>query len=340
MSEFSVAFHAVGKSSETAARSMLRLLLPMLGNRWRMGEAATADLVILDPAALEQLNLAGRTRADALYSVFANAAEPPANAFCVLHKPLTSARLIEALNQAQAELERRRSAVSPTTALPSDFGAESGASGRAIQTSIRAAVAQVLQDDKSAITVLSAGDTKILSALPGRGFTTRLTGTEIAVLMRRNEPAQVVILTEDEQQALAERKRDFEPLAKLDWIYWITGKGGELRPELHVSKLFRLKQWPDFGRLPHYRADVRLATMLKAGALTVGQLAERAGVRMETAVNFINGCAALGVLAGAEPRGEAGKDKSADSSDRPPPQSARSAGLLGSLRSALGLVRQ
>ena len=47
------------------------------------------------------------------------------------------------------------------------------------------------------------------------------------------------------------------------------------------------------------RADalyVVIASLLKAAALTVGQLAQRADVRLETAVNFFNACCALGYL--------------------------------------------
>ncbi len=339
MSEFSVAFHGVTKSSETAARSMLRLLLPMLGNRWRIGEADGADVIILESGALEELNRAGTARGDALYIVFDDSGPPPANAFCVIHRPLTSARMIEVLHKAQAELEQRRGGMSPTTTLPAGLGDDAGANERGIRTSIRTAVRWVLQDAMSAVTVLNVRETKIFSALPKRGFTSRLTLTEIAELMRRNEPVRLLNLTEEEQQALADRKRNFEPLLKLEWIYWITGTGGELRPELHVSKPYRLRQWPDFSRLPHYRADVRMASLLKAEALTVGQIAERAGVRLETACNFVNGCAALGLLGSARPRSEPAESSHA-AAPAPQPERAPSTGLLGSLRNAFGLARR
>lgn len=344
MSEFTVALHGATKSSETAARSMLRLLLPMLGNRWRFGEPAGADVVLLEVAALEELNRAGTAREAALYIVFDDAGTPPANAFCMLQRPLNSARTIEVLHKAQAEIERRRGGMSPTTTLPAGFGADGSATERGIRTSMRTAVRWVLQDAMSAVTVMSVRDTKIFSALPNRGFTSRLTLTELADLMRKNEPVKLLNLTDEEQQSLAERKgSNFEPLLKLDWIYWITGTNGDLRPELHVSKPYRLRQWPDFSRLPHYRSDVRMASLLKAEALTVAQLAERAGVRLETAGNFVNGCAALGLLAGARPRSESTEARRGEAAAKPAPEKEarpEPAGLLGTLRSALGLARR
>jgi hypothetical protein len=343
MSEFTVAFHGVTKSSEAAARSMLRLLLPMLGNRWRIGEATTSDVVILDAGSLEELNRTEAAREAALYIVFDDSGTPPANAFCVIHRPLNSARTIEVLHKAQAELERRRDGTSATTTLPLGLGAEATGGERGIHTSIRTAVRWVLQDALSAVTVMSQRDSKIFSALPNRGFTSRLTLTELADLMRKNEPVKLLNLTEDEQKALLERKRHFEPVLKLDWIYWLTGTNGELRPELNVSKPYRLRQWPDFSRLPHYRSDVRMASLLKAEALTVGQLAERAGVRLETACNFVNGCAALGLLAGARPPVDDADVRRGEAAAKPVPveeTQAEPAGLLDMLRGALGFARR
>lgn len=341
MSSYSVAFHGITRSAEAAARSMLRLLLPMLGNHWTFADATASDVVILEARALEELNRAGSARASALYIVFADSGPPPPNTFCVIQRPMNSARTIEVLHKAQAELERRTSGA-PTTVLTSgSVGDEPALAERAIRTSIRTAIRWTVQDPSRAVTLMKENDTKILSALPDRGFTSRLSAAELADLIRRNEPVKLLNLTEEERGALLARKRNFDPLVKLEWIFWLTGSNGDLRPELHVSKPYRLRKWPDFARLPHYRADVRMASLLKAEALTVGQLAERAGVRLETACNFVNACAALNFLASPRPVGE-NVDPGANASkpaanerakkpDAPPP------GVLGSLRSALGI---
>ncbi|MGE5338399.1 MAG: hypothetical protein ACM3PU_11250 [Gemmatimonadota bacterium] len=342
MTDFTVAFHGVTASSEAAARSMLRLLLPMLGNRWAIGDARTSDVVILEAGALGELNRTGASRNSALYIVFDDSGDPPPNAFCVIHRPLNSARTIEVLHKAQAELERRRSGMSATTMLPAGLGSDASETDSGIHTSMRTAVRWVLQDELNAVTVLSVRDIKIFSVLPQRGFTSRLTLTELADLMRRNEPVKLVNLRDQEREALASRKRNFEPLLKLDWIFWLTGTNGDLRPELHVSKPYRLRKFPDFSRLPHYRSDVRMASLLKAEPLTVGQLAERAGVRLETACNFVNACAALGLVGSTRPRGAGHERKPADEEAHSTEsvEEARSAGLLGSLRAALGLARR
>jgi hypothetical protein len=318
---------------------MLRLLLPLLGNHWRVTEPGTSDVVLLDADSLEQLNLAGTARESALYIVFDGSGPPPPNTFCVIHRPLNSARTIEVLHKAQAELERRRGGMGATTTLPPQ-GADEAEAERGIRTSMRTATRWVLQDPARSVTVLTPTETKIFSALPGRGFTTRLRASDLADLIRANAPVKLLNLTADEQDALVKRGRAFEPPAKLEWIYWLAGSNGELRPELSVSKPYRLRKWPDFSRLPHYRADVRMASLLKAEALTVGELATRADVRLETACNFVNAVSALGLLGSARTRVAApGEDHAKSDAAQEPEAEKREkqGGLLGSLRSALGL---
>ena len=291
-----LAFHGFEKSAEAAGRSMLQLLLPMLGHRWRIGIDASSDVVILDPGALAALRRAGAARADALYVVIDGEGVVPPGAFCSIQRPINATRLIEVLHKAQSEIERRRGDLAATTVLPARLRAEMTASERSIETSMRVAVRWILQNTTGAVTVFSAQAGKLMSAVPGRGYATRLSAAEIAGLLRANPQVKLLTLTPAEEKEVLERARVFGSLGRLEWIYWIAGSNGELRPELRLSKPYRLAAWPDFSRLPHYRADVRMASLLKAAALTIGQLAERADVRLETAVNFVNACCALGYL--------------------------------------------
>ena len=296
MTTFALAVQGQPKNVTVAVESMLGLLLPMLGNHWRMGEPDTSDVVILDAATLDELNRAGTARPNALYVVFDEATTAPVNAFDTVRRPLNSSGLIEMLHKAQAELGRRRSGDVVTTIIARGAGDES-AELRSIQTSMRAAVRWVLQRRSYAATVLGPRQSRIFSVLPDLGFTSRLDSSEIAGLIRANPQVSVVTLNDAEKAELLRRQRKFYPLTKLEWIYWLAGSNGQLRPELDLAKRYRLSRWPDFGRLPHFRADVRMASLLKADALAVAELAERAGVRPETAIHFVNACWSLGLLA-------------------------------------------
>jgi hypothetical protein len=339
MTTYSVAFHGLPKPAEASARSMLTLLLPMLGHRWRLGEATTSDVVILEDGTLGELTRTGAARPGALYVVFEGSNPPPANAFCMVRRPLTSSRLIEVLNKAQAELERSAGGMGETTNVASRFGRDS-TEVNGIHASMRSAIRWALQDQSHASTVMGGTQERILSVLPGKGFSTRLSAPQIADLIRSNGQVILLVLNSEEQAELSVKLRKFEPLAKLEWIYWLTGSDGELRPELYVTKPYRLQRWPDFSRLPHYRADVHMASLLKAEAMTIGELAKRANVRLETACNFVNACWSVGVLEAIGVRAQATRPVPAEAqpSTAGDEEMAIPGGLLGSLRSALGVT--
>jgi hypothetical protein len=338
MDTFSLAIQGQPKNATVAAESMLKLLLPMLGNRWQIGEASSSDVVILDVATLNELNHTGAVRPTALYVVFEGSTPPPANAFSTVRRPLNSSSLIEVLHKAQAELERRKSGNAKTTIVAHVLDMDS-TEPRGIQASMRAAVRWTLQRRSTAATVMSLKQTRIFSVLPDLGFTTRLDSSEIAGLIRSNGQVTVLILNDEEKAELV-KQRKYYPFKKLEWIYWLAGSNGELRPELNAATPYRLQRWPDFSRLPHFRADVCMASLLKADALEVRELSERAGVRFETAVNFVNACWSLGMLEKAS-RAEATRPvaeigtRSSRADEKV--EAAASGNLFGSLRSALGL---
>ena len=292
---FSLAVQGQTRNASAAVESMLKLLLPMLGNRWRMGDPAASDVVILDAATLDGLNRQGAARPHALYVVFEESRPPPANAFGTVRRPLNSSNLIEVLHRAQAELGRRKSGDVEATIVAHRFYLDCTAT-RAVPASMRTAVRWVLQGRSTAATVMLLERTPVLSVLPELGFSARLDSSEIAGLIRADREVTLFTLNDQERAELTSRLRKYSRLKKLEWIYWLAGSNGELRPELDAATPYRLWRWPDFSRLPHYRADVRMASLLKADALPVGELSERAGVRIETAVNFVNACWSLGLL--------------------------------------------
>jgi hypothetical protein len=339
MDTHSLAIQGQPRNVGVAVESMLNLLLPMLGNRWRMGEASTSDVVMVDAATLDELNRTGQARASALYVVFEEPTPPPANALCTVRRPLSSSGLVEALHRAHAELTRRRNGSPVTTVVAPGFDKDS-TEVRGIRASMRAAVRWALQRRSTAATVLSPAQATIFSVLPGQGFTSRLDSSEIAGLIRSNGQVTVLILNDAEQAELLGKQRKYYPFKRLEWIYWLAGSNGELRRELNATTPYRLSRWPDFSRLPHFRADVCMASLLKADALTIGDLSERAGVRRETAINFVNACWSLGLLAPSPTRESTNPAEAAGSRSSLADQAKKSAtggGPFGSLRSALGL---
>lgn len=334
MQTFSVAFYGLPRNADAAARSMLRLLLPMLGNRWRSEESSRSDVVILEPETLAEMKQTGALRRETLYIVLANDDAPQPDAFATIQRPLNSGRLIELLHTAQAELDKRSSPLGNTTIAPSSGGSSTSAAHgaeRGMRTSIRLAIRVALQTKSRSVTIQDLKQNKILSVVPGAGFANRLRSSELADLIRGNAQVSVIELGEKEV-ALLRLRRNFEPLGKLEWIYWLTGSNGEIRPELKLSRAYQLRKYPDFAVLPHHRSDVRMASLLKAEPLTVGDLAHRADVRLETACNFVNACWALGYLGDPKGRSRSARSSPAKAEVEEETQKEEAGGLMDRLR--------
>lgn len=293
---YTVTFHGLPSSADAAARSMLRLLLPMLGNRWLIGQSIQSDVVILEPEALATLRSTAAARDDTLYVLLSRDTALSFGAFATIPRPLNSARLVELLHLAQEELDRRMLRPDNTVLAEADEGEDAAdLDTRCEQTTMRDALGTVLQDRSRVVLLRDSQREPILWLLPDLGFATHLRSNHLADLIRTNAPVDLIRL--DGQEALRLHGRHkFAPLSKLEWIYWLAGSDGQIRPVLTVSHPYQLRKYPDFAVLPHYRGDVRMASLLKAEPLTVGELAQRAGVRLETACHFVNACWALGLL--------------------------------------------
>jgi hypothetical protein len=80
---------------------------------------------------------------------------------------------------------------------------------------------------------------------------------------------------------------------KLDALLWRLGLHGEksrLLPELPVNAWFKLRRWPDFGRIEHTADHLRLAARLVRQKATVLELAMAAGLAVSNVNPFINAC--------------------------------------------------
>jgi hypothetical protein len=80
---------------------------------------------------------------------------------------------------------------------------------------------------------------------------------------------------------------------KLDELLWGLGLHGErsrLLPELPVNAAFKLRRWPDFGRIEHTPDHLKLASRLVRQKATVLELAMAAGLPVSNVNSFINAC--------------------------------------------------
>jgi hypothetical protein len=345
MDELTISFRGLPPHVAAAMRSMFSLLDSALGARWRVMDAPIADVILVPGERMADLRKAGSEEELPLIVALTSDNVCPAGAVAVLKRPVTPAHLVEVLQLAEGLVERARANDQGLLTVPLIESLDPG--GRLapqtfdarLRTTLRAATWRLFQAPV-AVTVLDDRRDSIYSFVPAKGFTTRLTSAELAAAFRANPPAVFVELSPAEQLAMA-RAREFRNPKELEWTFWISNGAPRLRPELDPARRWKLKRWPDFGRLAHYHADVRMASALMAQALSLAELCEVAKARTETATNFLNATFTLGALAeeAAAPAPAEPAAKPAASGPMKALAARRFGGLIDQLRRKFGLAR-
>jgi hypothetical protein len=344
MSELTLTLRGLPTHTAAALRSMLVLLDSALGARWRLMDAPIADVILVPGERMAEIRKAGSEEEVPLLLALTNDNVCPPGAFAVLKRPVTPAHLVEVLQLAENLVERARASDEGMLTVPLIMSLDPGGKlapqsfDSRLRTTLRAATWRLFQSPV-AVTVLDDRRDSIYSFVPARGFTTRLTSAELAAAFRANPPAVFVELSSAEQTAMA-KAREFRSPKELEWTFWISNGAPRLRPELDLVHRWKLKRWPDFGRLPHYHADVRMASALMAQALTLQELCEVAKARNETAINFLNATFTLGALTEdrADDKDSDGAPEELAISTKPKAKSSGFAGLIGQLRRKFGLA--
>ncbi|HUL66790.1 MAG TPA: hypothetical protein VLW55_19480 [Burkholderiaceae bacterium] len=343
MSELTLTLRGLPPHTATALRSMLVLLDSALGARWRLMDAPIADVILVPGERMAEIRKAGSEVEVPLLLALTSDSVCPPGAFAVLKRPVTPAHLVEVLQLAEQLVERARASDEGILTVPLIESLDPG--GRLapqtfdarLRTTLRAATWRLFQSPV-AVTVLDDRRDSIYSFLPARGFTTRLSTAELAAAFRANPPAVFVELSAAEQTAMA-RAREFRNPKELEWTFWISNGQPRLRPELDLVRRWKLKRWPDFGRLPHYHADVRMASALMAQALTLHELCDVAKARDETAINFLNATFTLGALAeDTAPETSGAAPAESDNKQEKKRKASGLSGLIGQLRRKFGLA--
>lgn len=301
MSELTLSLRSLPPHTAAALRSMLGLLGSALGERWRLMDAPMADVILVPGERMIDIRKQGTEVEVPLLLALTSDNVCPPGAYATLKRPVTPAQMVEVLQLAEQliELARAKDEGMLTVPLIESLDPEHRLSPQTfdsrVRTTLRAATWRLLQSPV-AVTILDDRRDSMYSFLPAHGMCSRLSPQELAAAFRANPPAVLVELSRTEADAMA-KAREFRTAKELEWTFWISNGAPRLRPELDPMKRWKLKRWPDFGRLPHYHADVRLASALMAQALTLAELSDVAKASESTATNFLNATYTLGALA-------------------------------------------
>lgn len=118
------------------------------------------------------------------------------------------------------------------------------------------------------------------------------------------------------------------------WSIGLHGPADRMLSELPRTGAFKLRRWPDFGRLEHSADHLRMAARLSRRESGLAELATSLGQAPDNVTPFINACALCDLLKVAQPATAA--------SSAPPPApraiapTSRYGGIFQSIRSVLG----
>lgn len=267
-----------------ALHSMLKVLQGRLHASWQACDIERADVLLAhahcDPGVLSRWTRTGKP----LVVVVDERMDRPASPF-VLRQPIRVMQLmgmLESVAEHLAEQPRRAGTAVPAasawTALESLRRVMAQAGGNAAQVAVTADGSQLWIDRGCAF-------------------------ADAATFQRLRDGELVATPFAPTDAALPPHLKPF-PLVDLAWFLALAGPG-ELAPWLDPRSAYRLRRWPDFGRLGGSSSMLELAAMAAAHAMTPDMIV-CASAKAPAVVNrFLNAASMAGVCVSAPVRAAA-----------------------------------
>lgn len=311
--------------SELRLKSLLESVNARTTDRWSFTEQSDAHVAICDPAsALSTITMkrlaGGSTRFFSLVEDVSLAAEGTS----AIRDPIRASELIEVLNLVSSTLSceaprQEWAALSVPTAMSSD--------GRDVFP-VAVALRGLARGAQQSAYLLHAGGID-LHVFPERTvlIANGLDHEDVSNLAAPGVPISIRELPAAQARALAEAGAQKCKVDALLWRLGLRGEKSRLLPELPANAHFKLRRWPDFGRLEHTADHLRLAARLTRQKATVLELAIAAALPVST----INACCLCELLQIHPAGNEKGTAKSTGASE----QTSRYVGILRAIRSVL-----
>jgi hypothetical protein len=278
----------VGTDEERYLRSVLALLKTYLEPSWciatRLGDLPDAVLVDMDskegPQVWENVDFGGTPR-------IAFSRDQVLAAEWTLLKPIRPGgphSLTEVLTAVAEKLQLS----APAPAVPTS-------KWRPFASLVRKACQQPFPAD----VVLATGSALVVDPT-GKVFYSSRTTDELVALLRNRRRIDGKVVTVPDTRKFAVRLARWgiapRPLEELRWLFGLVAGAGESLGAWDPREAVRLKQWPDFSKLPYRQSHMKMAAMLTADAALAGALAEACEVAVGDAADFLNACAEIGIL--------------------------------------------
>jgi hypothetical protein len=272
--------------AELRLKSLLEVINSKTTDRWSYVEQGDAHVAICDPAsALSAVTMRRGASGPTRFFSLVEDASLAAVGTGVIRDPIRASDLIELLNLVSSTLsceapQKEWAALTSSTNTSTD-GRDAFPVAVALRGLARAKgqAAYVLQAGAFEMHVMPAARTvHLMEPVDEQGLRS-LAGPGVPISIRELPATRAGELVAHS--------------CKLDELLWRLGLHGEksrLLPELPVHAWFKLRRWPDFGRIEHTPDHVRLASRLVRQKATVLELAIAAGLPVSKANSFINAC--------------------------------------------------
>lgn len=272
--------------AELRLKSLLEVINSKTTDRWSFVEQADAHVAICDPAsALSSVTMRrGASGATRFFSLVEDVSLAAAGT-SVIRDPIRASDLIELLNLVSSTLsceapQREWAALASATTTSVD--------GRDVFP-VAAALRGLAKGRGQSVYVLQAGafEMHVMPAARAVHLLEPIDDQGLLGLAAPGVPISIRELPATHAQGLVAQS------CRLDEFLWRLGLYGEktrLLPELPANASFKLRRWPDFGRIEHTPDHLRLAAHLVRQKSTVLELAIATGLAVSIVNAFINAC--------------------------------------------------
>ena len=329
--------------TELRLKSMLEVVKNMTVDNWSYSEEGEADLAICEPhsaltaVAIKRAQSPGATRCALLVKDERMEAAPVP----IIHDPVRPTEFLSLLNsisEQAAHTPRMQSAVVEATESPnshSDTARSEENAPLALALALRAAAMNTsgravrLQIGKIELHVLHNPKIVLQSK--------ELDAFEIAELAELRDTVQVSEVPLEEALRLQQNGHQRATMGSILWRLGVFGPRDRLVPIVSPESHFKLKRWPDFGRLEHTADHLRLAARLSRQFVGITDLAVAIAQPIERVRPFLNACVLCELML-VEPIAREAVSKAVPlKAGRSAPES-KSKGLFQSIRSALNFA--
>jgi hypothetical protein len=311
--------------AELRLRSLLHVVNAKTVDQWSFAEQGGAHVAICDPAsALSTLTIKrAQDRVTRFVSLAADESHA-AEGTSFIRDPIHPADLIELLNLVSATLswDARQDALAALGA--SDDSRDPFPVAVALRGLVKQATDAVflLEAASLQLHVVPSARTALLVQPLDQTQLVRLAQPEISIAIRQ--------LPASHARRLVDAGAHPNRIDGLLWRLGLHGTKHRLLPELPPDGRFKLRRWPDFGRVEHCADHLRLAARLVRQPASALELAIALGQTPSNVTAFLNACALCDLL-------EVHAACDAPRPTAPARMSPRYSGLFRTIRSALGL---